>query len=484
MPGHSCHTALSYCYAKIEVGMEDKVWKTALWNRSWDDLKAKKYNAEGVCQFSEDKGVHLVIPSGDLSLTRKLAETGRYEIGMESDRYEYLFGITQDGIYLVLIDAISNRVELSFPGHTRESLEASTVLSSHDEFDPSIPISTADFEIEGLRKWLGLQSSPEIREDNLVIEGGRQNEVIDVYRSDRCAMTIHSGFRKIKSDHEGFRDSTYATVHVDYKNGVSLDDFWSCELWKFQSFLSFCFGAYASIRQVRVKFKDNGSPVEVHRGSFPTRNTIRNYQCVPVPFQLIKSILFDVVTRWMEMKGDESQSSKMLASLLGSWKIPVDLKFFAASSMFESLARSGCDECFDKKDLERLITPMLRVADESIRDRARGLLGLLRQPSYSMLLDHAYEESDRWGRGIVPDWKRFRKEQNKLRNASAHALENNSEYEQMVDHHDAQILIAYVIIMKRLKLPDEVLDQFEDSTFMNVSRWRVSEHYASNDSHS
>ena len=191
--------------------MEDKVWKTALWNRSWDDLKAKKYNAEGFCQFSEDKGVHLEIPSGDLSLTRKLAETGHCEIGMESDRYEYLFGITQDGIYLLLIDAISNRVGLSFPGHTRESLEASTVLSSHDEFDPSIPISTADFEIEGLRKWLGLHSSPEIREDNLVIEGGRQNEVIDVYRSDRCAMTIHSGIGKIIMRGSGIRPTRQFT---------------------------------------------------------------------------------------------------------------------------------------------------------------------------------------------------------------------------------------------------------------------------------
>jgi hypothetical protein len=57
-------------------------------------------------------------------------------------------------------------------------------------------------------------------------------------------------------------------------------------------------------------------------------------------------------------------------------------------------------------------------------------------------------------------------------------LSDDSEYETMVDHYHAQILLAYVIIMKRLELPDEMLSHFEQSSFLNVARWRISNRYA------
>lgn len=56
--------------------MKDRTWKAAIWNLSWEDLAAGKYNVEGYCQFSANSGVHLDIPFGDLDLTRKLEENG------------------------------------------------------------------------------------------------------------------------------------------------------------------------------------------------------------------------------------------------------------------------------------------------------------------------------------------------------------------------------------------------------------------------
>ena len=82
----------------------------------------------------------------------------------------------------------------------------------------------------------------------------------------------------------------------------------------------------------------------------------------------------------------------------------------------------------------------------------------------------------------MPNWGQFKKVQIKLRNAGAHALDNGGEFETMVDHYDAQILLAYIIVMRRLCLPDVVLDQFEDSNFMNVSRWRLKKRYAASES--
>lgn len=95
-----------------------------------------------------------------------------------------------------------------------------------------------------------------------------------------------------------------------------------------------------------------------------------------------------------------------------------------------------------------------------------------------MLLDHAYEESGRWGKELIPDWKRFRKEQIKLRNEGAHALSDEREYEMMTDHYYAQIVLAYVIEMKRLNAPDAILEAFESSSFMNVARRTLKENYS------
>lgn len=462
--------------------MEEKAWKTALWNRSWNDLATGKYSAEGTCWFSDGEGARLEIPFGDLSRTRELEETGRYTLGLESTRYDYLYGITQDGVRLVLGDVLSDGVGSSSPGGTCENLRANTVLSSRHEFDPHALIDTVDFEIEGLREWLGDNHEPKIREDKAEIRCEGEDEHLYVYRSGRCSMEIRYGTKETRRGRDEISISNYAAVRIDYADAVSLDDFWSRELWRLQSFLAFCFGSYPAICRASVKFEGDSRPVDVHRGSFPSRGVRRDYQRVPVPFSSVRDILPDVVTRWMEMEGDESQSSKMLASLLGPWEMPIDLQLFAASSMFESLARSGNDDIFDSETLKRLTSPMLDAADECIRGRSQGLLSLLKRPSYSMLLDSAYEESGRWGRKIVPNWELFRKEQIKLRNASAHALGNGGEYEKMVDHYDAQILIAYIIVMRRLGLPDVALDRFEESTFMNVSRWRVGRHYAADES--
>lgn len=458
--------------------MKEKAWKAALWNRSWTDLIEGKCNAEGICRFAEGKGAFLEIPFGDLSQTRELEETGHCTVGMESARYEYVYGITQDGIRIVLCDVLSKGVGSSSPGGTYENLEASTVLSSRHEFDPHALIDTVDFEVEGLRQWLNVVYRPEIIDGKAKIKCKEENESLFLYQSNRCSMEIRYGTKGMRYRQDGIRISTYAAVHVDYINAVSIDDFWSGELWSFQSFLAFCFGVYPAICWVTVKFENDSRPVDMRRSSFPSRRVQRDYQSVPVPFSSVCDILPDVVTRWMEMEGDESQSSKILASLLGSWEMPIDLQLFAATSMFESLARSGCSDTFDSKTLKRLITPMLNAADESIRSRSQGLLSLLKRPSYSMLLDSAYEESGEWGRQIVPNWALFRKEQVKLRNAGAHALGNGGEYEKMIDHYDAQILIAYIIVMKRLNLPNVVIDQFTESVFMNASRWRISKHYA------
>lgn len=462
--------------------MEDTRWKTALWNLSWKDLEEGKYNTQGNCRLSKTGRAILEIPLGDISYTRVLKETGQYSFGLESPYYDHLYGFTQDGVYLVLNDVVSDTMERSFPGGISERLIASTVLSSRHKFDPDTSLSTVDLKIEGLRDWMQVSYNPEINEGKAEISCTEEVNSLIVYKSNRCTMEIRCGIEGLKSGRNGISASTFATVRISYTKPAFLSDLWTHDVSRFQSFLAFCFGSYPPISEVSVKFDGNDHPVDVQQAPVSSEVIRRNYRNVPIPFSLLKDILPNVVTRWMNMEGDEFQACKMLTSLFNSWDMPIDLKLFAATSMLESLERARCNELFTGDELSELIAPMLEAADKTIRNRAQGLLNLLRWPSYRSLLDAAYTESEQWGANIVPNWGQFKKVQIKLRNAGAHALDNGGEFETMVDHYDAQILLAYIIVMRRLCLPDVVLDQFEDSNFMNVSRWRLKKRYAASES--
>lgn len=461
--------------------MKDKTWKTAEWNCSWDELATGEYTVQGVCTFSEEKGVSLTIPFGDISEKRVLRKAHHFEAGLEEAHYEFLYGLTQDGIRLVLGDVQSMGVGWSSSGGTNETLQANFVFTARGEFDPTAPIVSADLEIEGLRDWLDVRLNPEVNNGVAKLKCSGEKKTLQLYQSDRCNIELQYGAGRLVRYREGISIPSFTKVHIDFNDAASLDEFWSYELWRIQSFLAFCFGWFPAINQLQIHLKGYAGPVNVFRGYFPPKDAKMSLSNVPIPFFMAKDVLSRIFTSWMGMKDDELQASKMLASLLGTWSMPFDMMLFATNSMFESLARAGCDYSVDEKALKSL-GPIISMADESIRGRLQGLSSLLKRPSYSMLLDSAYLECGEWGKAIIPDWKRFKKEQIKLRNQGAHALGNNREYEKMADHYYAQILLAYVILMKRLKLPDEVLRHFEQSNFLNAARWRVSKHYAISES--
>lgn len=94
----------------------------------------------------------------------------------------------------------------------------------------------------------------------------------------------------------------------------------------------------------------------------------------------------------------------------------------------------------------------MKAADSSIKNRLQGLLGLLKYPSYSMLLDAIYEEGKPWSEHLIQDWKNFRTTQITLRHSGAHGIKNTNQHLLIYNHYQAQIVLAYIIFMIRLGL--------------------------------
>ena len=459
--------------------MNDKTWKTALWDTSWEELHEGKFSEEGVCRFSKTNGATLEIPFGDISKTRELMTTCRYVEGISSRRYDYLFGITQDGTKLALYNVLSNGVGGSFPGSTYETLEAPTILESRSEFDPAAPMLSAQFDIQFLRDWLGISYSPIRKDSTCTFDYDKGRLSLPLLISSNTCIEIRVGINRPQTNSSGLSISYYCHVCIEYLYGKTLDEIWRTDLWKLQSLFAFCFGTYPEVASAKVRQKREDRWIHVYRSSANTNRVAKLSAQPPIQLhQLGRDGLQKLAQSWFDLSGDEQHAAEMLTSLLGSWNMPLDLELLAATTMFESLIRANRPPLYDKEALEELIEPIVTSADDEISERVKGLLSQLDKPSYNQMLKEAYEEAKPWSQRLLPRWSKFRYEQYSLRISGAHGIESDENPHLRIDHYYAQITLAYFILMKRLGLSTETIDGFEQSSFLNVARWEITKHYA------
>lgn len=462
--------------------MKDRTWKAAIWNLNWEDLAAGKYNVEGYCQFSANSGVHLDIPFGDLDLTRKLEETGFYAHSISEKRYPYIYGLTQDGYRLVICNALSIGSGRSSFGKTYETIEASTILESEHEFDPTSKISFIEFELEWLRDWLDL--TRRFKDQRIINANNLHN--IQIYSSDSTEIELCHGTNTLNKSNEGIFVPLVCYFRIKYINGALLDKAWSNEVQTIQSFFAFLFGAYPSVKWTTIYYEGNNFPVSLNCASTPEKSRDNISRLAPISFSNLSiPRLQKLASNWLSLDKEEYHAAEILTSLLINWNMPLELQFFAATAMLESLARTYSEDTLSKEEFKVLTNSVseaintIDISDKTIINRLNGLLGLLKHPSYSMLLDLAYENTKPWSDELIQDWNLFKKEQISFRHSGAHGTtKHNNNYMIVMYHYQAQIILAYVLLMKKLEFTDQEIDQFWRSSFMNVSRWNIKQHYA------
>lgn len=458
--------------------MENQVWKTGVWDTSWEEIHNGKYSEEGNCSFSATQGAELVIPFGDLSKSKSLGEAGYYAHTLEGERYSHLYGITQDGFCLALCDAHSFGVGSSCPGGTYESFKAPTVLCSRHEFNPRTHVSSINFEIDGMHDWMGFHGYCEIKDNKASIDLSKASYFVLLFSDAEVSIELRCNLQGPKSSSDGINFALVSSIHIEYATSKSLDEIWQGDLWKLQTMFGFLFGFLPSIHNVRVCFEGDSRAIEVFRVMSGCKQSKGSLHPAISFSSMGKDGLTEFSQAWLKMPSDIFHATEMLVSLLGDWNTPFPLKLFSANTMLESLMRSITSKPFSAKEICELIKPMMEVADDAIKNRAQGLLMLLAEPSYGMLLDEAYKASGPWGEELIPDWPRFKREQRELRTTGAHGLESENHLGYGIDHYYAQIILAYYIILLHFDAPEKVVNGFEESSFLNVARWRIKQDYA------
>lgn len=459
--------------------MKSKRWKTALWNTSWSELHKGEHSEEGSCDFKTEKGALLEIPFGDITQSRALSQTGMYSVGLETKTYDSLVGITQDGIRLVLLDVVSLGVGSSAPGSTCENLEARVALEAHGEIRPEARICRAVLRMQGLKEWLDCRYYPKREEDELrIAETGMHEETVLV-ESEAYDVVLQRGLEKPRVTGTRIETQTYAQFELRVHNPMPLDDLLAGPVWKLQSLCAFMLGFYPPIDSLALSNEDGVSGIQAYLASFPVASRKVSGMSVPVSYDAIGAEgLSRIASNWFLMDGDECHGCEMLTSLLGPWQMPFDLHVASATTMLEALARARNGDLYDSDELNQMLEPAIKELPDEIRDRARGLLGLIKRPSYPILLDSVYEECRPWSEDLIHDWKRFKSEQIKIRNKGAHGLAGSNNYEAMAHHYYGQIVLAYYLLMMRLGLGQSAMQHFEESSFLNAARWRLKSAYA------
>lgn len=447
------------------------------WDISWHALEEKTFRCRGTCRFSTTDGACLEIPSGNLSISRALSATGSSPHGLSGAHYNYLFGRADDGTYLVLCDALSIKSNFSLSSKSSEMFTAPVVLAAHNRFEPETPVTSVRFEVQRLNDWMRL-SRFELMGDGTYHDN--KGAAVKLFESPIMHAQILLDFDNSNFSPDKTTAKPHCQVNINYSSSMPLEEIWRGPIWRIRSLFAFCFGFYPAIFRAQIQYLHDEQWVNVYRSSANTIKQPRLLNYPPLAFSSLGSYgLAALADNWFQLSGDKHHAANMLTSLLGAWNMPIDLKLLSATTMLEALMRADRADIYDKETFAQLIKPMINAADEQIKDRVNGLLGLLQKPSYSQLLNEAYEESLPWSSRLIPNWNRFKKEQQALRTNGAHGKNGAADPHLQINHYNAQIVIAYIILMKRLGLPKEVIDQFENSNFLNAARWRISQYYTS-----
>lgn len=459
--------------------MLDKEWSEGIWDTNWGALFHGDQYVQGSCEFSSTTGAILTFPFGDISESRLIAESGVFFSTGEEKRYPYLYGFTQDGFYLALLDALSDGVARRIPGGTKETLRSSIVLEAKGQFDPFASVVELRVEVNQLAEWLHCTYSPRINGRVIEVDLDTPSITIPILNTLRLCGEVRIGLNPVKQAQRALNVSTYCYVYMRYSLGAPLLKVLHEDLGRLRSLFSFLFARRALVDSLAAKFADEDNWVNVYMSS-PVE-IVGNGRLDPaVAFSsLHKEGLLKLSNRWFSLDGDGYRASQVLTSLLSKWEMPFDLKQVAASTMLESLMRANADRLYSDEELNELVAPVVDASDPEIRDRLRGILNLLKFESYNMLLERARTEGAPWIDRLIPKWSQFKRMQHEMRNTGAHGKIAMADFDLQVDHYYASIVIAYIVLMRRLGLSAEVVDEFEKSTFLNYARERITQRYSS-----
>ena len=322
------------------VVMQATEYKTALWSYSWSDFDDPNCNyAQGTANLGPD-GVQLTIPFGEI-LHCGTPHSFDSNLPTEAD---YLFGISQMGERLVLVNPILEGTSTNFGGGTCQTIKARYLLRARTPIDPQSTIESMRIGITGLREWAGLCPFSITYNSNLVLES--INYTAD--QPERFSPIILDDERITIQLIQSYDMATKLYSAPDITNDCQIVASWKLPIGleeaidfarSFQQFINYCSTFPCAIKHIYVTFQGDISETQVHGEFFEPASHV-DYNPIHMPFRYpdIAEKLPAALTNWLRAKGGLKEACKITVPLLAQMEtLPYELRFVAACQAFEAI---------------------------------------------------------------------------------------------------------------------------------------------------
>ena len=433
-----------------------------------------------------ERGVTLTIPFGCM-LSDSSPGSVAFGDPKNPSRADYLYGLTQRGDYLVLKDAVSRGTSASFPGNARQTIGARYLLAAKGEFDPSKPIAQMELRLRGLEDWLGetvysVRMSDEFRVASFDVNPEPHVLNFDLLSTDEITVRMCHSYTVPGLSLHDIVLSHSCLLSISLSQARRFEE--ALEFaHRISWFFTLCEGFHAAIESVRFSQGDDCPWVCCYAplmdGPKPSE-----FRLVNIPFS--RSVLRDSAGMSLQMLLNADPVLLEIVSLFVSassydWKLPVDLKFIAASQVLEALSKYHVDltACPSEKlkSWRKQLKKLLRNdPDREFRDwvyqkcsgNMKGQAKLLKE-----LVDKHSAICDQ----LMGDKDEFTTRQTAFRNRLTHRDGTEPVSSRVLYEHTEGVLVfSYGVILEYLGVdPQLVRDRVSIAPCCNIGRTYLQE---------
>lgn len=461
--------------------MDNTAFAPALWRL--DPEQKKGEGILGNASFDEMGGATLDIPMGTL-LQEPIIEGVRTHAGPL--RADAVYGYTQTGDNLTLVEVSTMGSSYAFPGTSRQQLDAHYAFSCRKKvIKPNPSIKSIQLTIDGLWRWSGLHNgsiTEKLRESEHSIVGEWKSSdltKITIYGDNAIKVSLIPTYTQKGGlcPFQEFSIRADASLLIEMLQGpIPLDSAMEQYAFPLWNFLSFCMGFRGDLKQIQL-IDDGGNTVKyfmpLMKGVTNPSNKI--IQTMPLPLRAIDSNT--LIRNWLTMPADTRRASSIIISLMDNELMKMlDARFTNIASAFDALSRVGGPKIGIGKEDHAEIIRCVECALSHKPDLQEWALGRLQgnYPRASELAKSLFDRLAAFSAYVVPDRDRFLGDLRYNRNAYVHQaskLKNGKRALSGLDlyvHTQALYTICYGAIMYQLGLaPENILDHFKKSTYLD-----------------
>lgn len=323
----------------------------------------------------------------------------------------------------------------------------------------------------------------------MVRRGADHNVVL--FNDERFRIELIHSFNRSDLSVAGVDVTHDCQLSIEFKKPYSLQEVERIAF-DLEGFFSFCCCFYAGLQRIQVTFEEAPRYADLYlplvEGKRPSD---RQLAFLPLTYRWFDGSIETSLTAWMNADDALKACFSLLTSLLfRSWKLPVDLRFIAASQLLEAVSKYGTELKATPVDEYETYRDALKNAIKSIRNKEirRWAMGRLpgNQKGQKRLLIELLDRNPAARDWLFPSAEVFVSKHIAARNYYTHR-NGNSDQDVLTQadlhwHTECILLFCYVVIAGLIGLEASSVTQvLQKTAFMSGARWHGRKLYSKSD---